>query len=203
MTKLSDAIKARAAARPTTRVEASQFLLDAPEGCAVHVRPLVVGERDEALAAALKYRKTLLADLGDKAAHVLDDTGLIEDPNIVERVWRATLDETGQPAFPSAAWMREHMTADEVTHLYGVLDTVQRKASPTPPMDLDDRESLAQYLASVYDNPHADAAVLRFPREFLADMLLWACKSLVMARENVRIPDTLPPSGDAAFIPEP
>ena len=202
MTKLADAIKARAAARPLTRVEASDFLRDAPEGCHVFVRPLVVGERDESLACALKYRKGLISDIGEKAAHVLADTSLVEDPTIVERVWRATVDESGSPAFPSSAWMRDNMTAEEVAHLYGVLDSVQRKASPSAPMDLKDRERLATYLASVYDEPASDVAVGRLPREFITDMLLWACKALQLAREQTA--DTLPPAvGESGFIPDP
>ena len=203
MTSLSDAIKARAAKRPLTKVAAHEFLRDAPEDSCVYVRPLVVGERDDALACALKYRKALIADIGEKAAHVLSDTSLVEDPTIVERVWRATVNEDGSHAFPSSAWMRDNMTAEEVAHLYGVLDAVQRKASPTPPMDLDARESLAAYLASVSDNPDADAAVGRFPREFLTDMLLWSCKALQLAREQHA--DTLPPMAatESGFIPDP
>lgn len=202
MTKLADAIKARAAARPLTRVEAGDFLRDAPEGCHVFVRPLVVGERDESLACAIKYRKGLIADIGEKAAHVLADTSLVEDPTIVERVWRATVDDNGQYAFPSSAWMRDNMTAEEVAHLYGVLDSVQRKASPSPPMDLEDRERLAHYLASASSNPNADTAVARLPREVLTDMLLFVCHE--WARLKAEHADTLPPvAGESGFIPDP
>jgi hypothetical protein len=171
-----------AAARRGVVVKASSFARGV-DGGEIRMRPLFVAEVNAAVEEAFKVRKALLASLPDAhAKRFLDDPSLLDDIKVCEMLWHACrdADDMTRPAFPSAQWMREHLTNDELS----ALDFFYHKACVADAggaaLDLDKRWFLVRACAELADTDEADAALAKMAPAQIADLFVW------LSREYVR-----------------
>jgi hypothetical protein len=159
---------------------------DYPTDPVLVVVPLTIGDSDAAVDAAAKYRKGLLADLGDKAKILLDDPVFLQDAEAVEKVHRACrrIDDPSRPAFDSAQQIRDTLTTEEVAVLYAVTMATQRATSPLKMETLEDREALSAAIA-LADEGGYTPMLDRFPRATLVDVLVFECRSHKATRDEL------------------
>lgn len=181
--RLADRIAEQAKARPCITVELTSFLSSPIDG-AIKMRPLFVAELNASVESALKVRKSLLAALPEQhARQFLDDPSFIEDVKVCEMLWHACrdCDDVSQHAFPSAQWMRENLTNDELAALDFHYQRACANDSPVKePLDLDHRNAIVRACAETADTNLPDAMLGRLPRVVLCDLFVW------LAREHVR-----------------
>lgn len=170
---ISDKIKARAATRPLREVKFSEFLRADPEfnQQVLAIRSLTVAEEGDAVKAAVVYRKGLIADLPEKFVKVfLDDPGFLEDDVSVEKLWRACRNPANrdEPMFPSAQWLRDNLTRDEMQNLYGLYHQ-QRERDGGGGLDDPSLDRLARACADNASNPDTDEMLKLMAKDVLAD----------------------------------
>lgn len=166
---LSELLEKRAAARPTVHVRLVDFLAGDIEG-AIAVRALNVSEDGDATKAAVEYRRGLISQLPERfMREFLEDHSFLEDARSVEKLWRAcrSVDDVSQPAFPSAQWMRENFTHDELQTLFGFYESAVMAAGRTVEVDRD----VVAFMAAGSARGEFDArsVLMTVPRPVLVD----------------------------------
>lgn len=175
MATLQEQLEARTKGRKGIRVPMSD-IVEGIDG-EIDVRVLTVAESNDAVGDSVKYRKALLRDIPEKHAEfILQDPEFLRNAAWVEKVWRACRDasDNAKPAFPSADWMRETFTAEEMGLLvesYGKADRAAGRI--TEPLTADQRESIMLALAMARGSDVPDRALKGLPKFVLIDLLMW------------------------------
>lgn len=187
MSKLSEKLQARLMQRPTLSVNLGAILGDASIG---HIKmwPLSVDDETSATEASFKFRQQLLAGLPPAhAERLLESDEVIRDTFITERVWRACRDaeNTEQPAFPSAHWMRQQFTWGEMKQLAALFGRAQEMGRKTPRIDTQEaREQLADAVGTQADTRAPDSLLMALERAEIVDLFVWACVERMKLKER-------------------
>ena len=174
MTTIAERIKAHAAQRPTLTVELRSFLASDIDG-AIKMRALNVAEDSDAAKAAVAFRKGVLVDLPAQfVQEFLADPTFLDDARCVEKLWRASRDpaDVSKPAFPSAQWMREQMTHEELQALYGFYERAVERAGRTPEPITDDAFTFLYHGCAANAERDVDSVLLPFTKPVLADLFV-------------------------------
>lgn len=175
-----DIIKEHNAKRPFIRARVDEVLHNCDSRAEFIVRVLVTGEIADATAAAVEERKRVIGSVPEQQRGMLiDDPTVLEDAKTVEMVWRACrdIDDPNKPAFPSAQWLRAHLTAEEMNALASLYLRAERVASRVPaPLTVPERVSLAVVVAANADDQHIDNLLMAFPKTSLVDWAVWLAK---------------------------
>jgi hypothetical protein len=190
---LAERIEAHAKARPANPVLLSDFLASDVEG-SIRIRSLNVTEESEAAKNAVEFRRSLLTQLPEKfVREFLEDPSFLDDIRTVEKLWRACRnhDDVDQPAFPSAAWMRDNMTRDELATLFGFYSQAVIAANRTKsPLDRDQVLFLAHACAANAETDAGDAIVMRLEKPVLADLFVRLSVEYVKAAAAAAVNDS-------------
>lgn len=171
---LTERIKAHAAQRPTLTVDLRSFLASEVEG-AIKMRALNVAEDSDAAKAAVEFRKGVLSSLPAQfVQEFLSDPTFLDDARCVEKLWRASRDsaDTARPAFPSAQWMREQMTHEELQALYGFYERAVERAGRTPEPIGEDEFTFLYHGVAANAERDVDRILLPFTKPVLADLFV-------------------------------
>jgi hypothetical protein len=184
---LLDRIREHNAKRPHLRVPLSSFLAQyEDDGHAIALVPLVQREIDEATEAALEYRKRALKSLPENHQQAfLDDPTVLENAKQIEMLWRACrkADDVKATAFPSSAFIREHMTSEEIAILLRCYDLAEQKASrASEPMTIEQRTTLATMCAMSANTDSPDVLLASMPSAVVNDWAIWLCREWLDAR---------------------
>lgn len=174
MSSLAERIKAHAAARPTLDVPLRSFLASDIEG-SVKMRALNVAEDSDAAKAAVEFRKGVLASLPAQfVQEFLADPTFLDDARCVEKLWRASRDasDVSKPAFPSAQWMREQMTHEELQALYGFYERAIEKSGRTPEPITDDAFTFLYHGCAANADRNVDDVLMPLTKPVLADLFV-------------------------------
>lgn len=172
---LAERIKAHAAARPMITVRLADFLASEIEG-EIKMIALSSAEEADAVKAAVEYRRSLLTQLPEKfIREFLEDPTFLDDARSIEKLFRSArdADDPSKPAFPSAQWLREQLTIEELTCLFGFYEKAIVAASRTPePIDEDAFVFLIHGSAANFGTDKADLALMRLSKSVLADLFI-------------------------------
>lgn len=182
-------LAARIESRPTLSVDMADIIRDGSVTGTIKLRALTVADECDATEAAVAFRKKALAALPERhAAAFLDDPSFLEDAKTTERLWRAcrTDDDVTKPAFPSAEWMRQHLTVDEMSRIGERFVKALGVNSGTPEiLTAEQRWSVVDALAAASDSSWPDVVLSGLSRPALADLLVWTSAELHKARQAV------------------
>lgn len=199
---LVERIIAHAESRPVVTVRLGDFAAggDSDEVAFV-MRALVVAEFAEATEAALEARKRALKSLPENHQRsLLEDPTILEDAKSTEIVWRACRDASdhSKPAFPSAEWMRQHLTREQFVILHRMYELAEQRASKvTSALTLNDRETLATTIALAAFGDSADRMLAGMPTSVLVDFTIWACRAwFSLSQEPKTDPAPAPSASD-------
>jgi len=177
---LIDIVKEHNAKRPFIRARVSDVLYGCDSQAEFIVRVLVTGEIAEAVAAAVDERKRVIGSVPEQQRHALvEDPTILEDAKTVEMLWRACrdIDDPSKPAFPSAKWLRDHLTAEEMSALQSLYQRAERVASRVKePLTIPERVALAIVVAANADEQHMDNLMMTMPKPALVDFTIWLAK---------------------------
>lgn len=174
MSTIAERIKAHAAARPTLDVPLRSFLASDIDG-SINMRALNVAEDSDANRAAVAFRKGVLADLPAQfVQEFLADPTFLDDARCVEKMWRAARDpdDLSKCAFPSAQWMREQMTHEELQTLYGFYERAIEKSGRTPEPISDDAFTFLYHGCAANADRNVDEILMPFTKPVLADLFV-------------------------------
>lgn len=175
MASLIDRIEEAANARPSIVVPLKSFLASEVDG-EIRIRALNMAEESDANRAAVAFRKGVLADIPAQfVQEFLADPTFLDDARCVEKMWRAcrNVDDVSEHAFPSAQWMRQQMTAEELTTLYGFYEKAVIKAGKTAePIDRDQLMFIAYASAAASSSESTDGQLMGLAKPVLVDMFI-------------------------------
>ena len=187
MTNIVSILEERAKRRPVVNVKLKTFINDDAIDGELAMRPLVVHEINDATDAALKVRKALVTSLPEAhARQFIDDPTFLEDIKVSEIVWRSCRNATDHEAhaFPSAQWMRERLTNDELAALNSLYDaTCLKMMTSREPMSDEDRFRLVHACAVASWTDAPDMALARVPHHVLSDLFVWLSKKYTDGRD--------------------
>lgn len=101
-------------------------------------------------------------------------------------------EEGAYPAFPSPEWMYEHMTADQVGMLCNMFSAVRAELSPAKAFDRDAADTILRVTGSQPDESAPAALFAPFSRDGLVQLLVYAARCLVGAREALAEQEATP-----------
>lgn len=171
MPSIVERIEQHARDRKSITVQLKDFLASDVEG-AIRLRALNVSEESEATREAVEYQRSVLAQLPEKfVREFLDDPTFLADARSVAMLHRACIAiDSDEHAFPSAQWMRENMTHEELQILWGWYMKALAMASRTQePIDLDRVMVLTYAAAANPFNEVTDALLMALEKPVLAD----------------------------------
>lgn len=180
-------LAARVESRPTLDVDLVGIVRDGSVTGTIKLRALTVAEECDATEAAVAFRKRALSALPEKhAAAFLEDASFLEDAKITERLWRAArdADDPSKPAFPSAEWMRQHFTTDEMARIGDRFVKAQAINAGAPDLlTSEQRWAVVEALAEASTSAWPDVVLASLQRPALADLLVWTSAELAKARK--------------------
>lgn len=175
MASLIERIEAAASQRPSLVVTLKSFLASDVEG-EIRMRALNMAEESDAAKCAVDFRKAVLSALPDRfVQEFLADPTFLDDARTVEKMWRACrdADDVNDPAFPSAQWMRQQMTAEELTTLYGFYEKAIIAAGKTSEhIDRDQLMFIAYAAAAASTSSETDEQLMGIAKPVLVDMFI-------------------------------
>jgi hypothetical protein len=174
--------------RPSIEVDLSAVIRDGSVTGTLRLRALTVAEECDATEAAVAFRKRALSALPEKhATAFLEDATFLEDAKYTERLWRACrlADDVSKPAFPSADWMRQHFTVDEMGRLADRFAKAQALNSGNPDTATNEqRWALVEACGSASSSDWPDVVLSGLPRSLVSDLFVWASAELLKLRQQ-------------------
>lgn len=177
MSELAKRIAARKRAIHTFDVS-ELFGLELPP---LRVRVPVKGEID---AATIDAYKAL--DTDAKGTDAKDE--IKGDRITLYHLHAACVDVEGdkvRPAFPSPAWMAEHLSAEELGYLTNVVNEARARESKTPPFDARTADALLNMAIEAGDKRDARELMATLGREYVIELFVYAARELGEARARI------------------
>ena len=170
---ITDRLLAHAAKRPMVDVRMCDFLA-CEDSALIKIRALSADEDLEATKRAVEFRRGLLSTLPEKfSAALAEDPQILGDANSIETLFIACRDAENQAktAFPTSAFMRENMTHEELSTLYGFYEKAVIKASKNPrPITEDELDVIQSGAAASASTDAPDRVLMALSKPMLADV---------------------------------
>mgnify|MGYP004336917647 CR=1 FL=1 len=150
----------------------------------IGVRVNTKQEQDDAILAAYKR---IDAETKNGAELARDDADITTDAKTIEVLFRACrdADDPKYPAFPGPAWMREHLTTDQIAIILNLYNEVVRYESPIRyELDDDKVEAIAKMASENAATDVADHVLAVYDREFLIQVVILLSVKLSLARND-------------------